>query len=497
MASEWASPSLTMGASEPERVLTAAPALGRTGGRLRTIECLAQSLALGPVFSATVLGVLVAERSGGVGPFVMLMTTIGVLALGWLVSELARRISGSGTVYEFVAHTLGRGPAVFAAGSYHLGAIALFTGLPIIGGIYLKDICNEHFGFDPPWWLAAAVVLLITIGLNLTGVHLSVRTQLVLVAGALVPFVVLAGAIMVDGGPEGNTADVFNPSTVSDTGRIFDGLLIAILMFVGFELSAALGEETARPSRSIPTAMLGALAISSAFYIVMQYAGAIGAGGPDQLPLRFNDLGDHYVGGWLGTSIELAVLADIIAVGLGFAAGTSRGLFTLARDGLLPSRLAEVNRENVPRVTTLIVGAVSAVVILIALAVYGVAAPEDGFGVATDPPDALAAFEAMTSVGAFVICVVYALLAIGGILYFVFRERMPGAAIAGAVGLLTAGAGVAAQFTDAAPGFDEAHFGRNVGVLLMALVAIWVVASAIFNGAAVRRAGSRARHHDI
>lgn len=496
MASEWASPSLTMGASEPDRMLTAAPALGRSGARLGTIECLAQSLALGPVFSATVLGVLVAERSGAVAPFVMVITTIGVLGLGWLVSELARRISGSGTVYEFVAHTLGRGPAVFAAGAYHLGAIALFTGLPIIGGIYLKDICSEHFGFDPPWWVAAAVVLVITVGLNLTGVHLTVRTQLVLVAAALVPFVILAGAIIADGGATGNTADVFNPSTASEPGRIFDGLLIAILMFVGFELSASLGEETARPSRSIPTAMVGALVISSAFYVVMQYAGAIGSG-PGASPLSFSALGDRYVGGWLGTSIELAVLADVIAVGLGFAAATSRGLFALARDGLLPARLAEVNRENEPRMTTLLVGAVSAVVILVALAVYGVAAPEDGFGVATRPPDAMAAFEAMASVGAFVICVVYALLAIGGILYFVFRERLPGAAVAGAVGLLTAVGGVAVQFTDVLPGFDDAHFGRNVGIVILVVVAIWAAASAIFNGDAVRRAGSRAQHHDL
>lgn len=496
MTSEWASPSLTMGASETGRVLTAAPALGHSGGRLSTIECLAQSLALGPVFSATVLGVLVAEQSGGVGPFVMVMTTIGVLGLGSLVSELARRISGSGTVYEYVAHTLGRRPALFTAGAYHLGAIALFTGIPIVGGILLKEVASEHFGVDPPWWVAALIVLVITIGLNLTGVQLAVRTQLVLVAAAIVPFVILVIAIVVDGGPAGNTADVFNPATVNDTGSVFDGLLIAILMFVGFELSAALGEETARPGRSIPAAMLGALLISGAFYVVTQYAGAIGAGGPEGLPLRFNELADHYVGGWLGTSIELAVLADVIAVGVGFSAATSRGLFTLARDGLLPARLAEVNRENVPRMTTLVVAAAGVAVIIASLAVYGVASPEDGFGVATDPPDAQAAFEVAASAGAFVICVVYVLLCFGGILYFTFRERQPGAAVAGVVGLVAAGAGVVVQFTDLLSGFDEARLGRNIGLVLLGLVAAWVLGSMIFNGSAVRQAGNRAHHHE-
>ena len=89
---------------------------------------------------------------------------------------MAKRFSGTGTVYEYVAHTLGKRPAVFAAGAYHLAAIALYTGIPIIGGILLKAFCAEHFGFDPPWWVAALVVLAFTIGVNLIGVQVSVRT---------------------------------------------------------------------------------------------------------------------------------------------------------------------------------------------------------------------------------------------------------------------------------------------------------------------------------
>ena len=75
---------------------------------------------------------------------------------------MAKRFSGTGTVYEYVAHTLGKRPAVFAAGAYHVAAIALYTGIPIVGGILLKSFCAEHFGFDPPWWVAALVVLVFT-----------------------------------------------------------------------------------------------------------------------------------------------------------------------------------------------------------------------------------------------------------------------------------------------------------------------------------------------
>lgn len=106
--------------------------LGASGGKLRTIDCIAQSLAVGPIFSAAVLGGALAGLSGGVGPFVVIVTTVGILGLGFMVSELAKRFTGTGTVYEFVAHTLGKAPAVFAAGAYHLAAISLYTGIPIV-----------------------------------------------------------------------------------------------------------------------------------------------------------------------------------------------------------------------------------------------------------------------------------------------------------------------------------------------------------------------------
>jgi amino acid transporter len=465
-------------------------------GRLRTIDCVAQSLAVGPIFSAAVFGAVLFALSGGVGPFVMVLTTIGVLGLGVVISELAKRVSGTGTVYEYVAHTLGRRSAIFAAGAYHLAAIALFTGIPIVGGILLKAFCAEHFGFDPPWWVAALVVLAFTIGVNLVGVQMSVRTQLAIVVASLVPFLILAVAVILDGGATGNTADVFNPSTVAASGATFDGLLFAILMFVGFELAAALGEEAAEPARSIPTALIAAILICGLFYVLTQYVGAIGSGGPNDLAFDFAVLADHYVGSWLGTLVELAVLLDIVAVGIGFAVGTSRGLFTLARDGLLPSRLAALNRRGVPATSTLVVGALALTVVGVGLIVYGTAAPADASGVIIGPPDALAAFTVTSTTGAFVICVVYVLLAVGGIAYFAFRERVPGAVIAGFVGLATAGAGVAAQFADPTAPVGDARWGRHLGLVILGVVAIWLIGNMLGNRGRVRAAGARARRRE-
>lgn len=470
--------------------------LGRRGGRLRTIDCVAQSLAVGPILSAAVIGSTLAGLSGGVGPFVIVLATVGVLGLGSLVSELAKRFSGTGTVYEYVAHTLGRRPAVFAAGAYHLAAISLYTGLPIIGGVFLKSFCAAHLGFDPPWWLGALAVLALTVGVNLIGVQISVRTQLLMVVASIVPFLILAAAIIAEGGTGGNTATVFNPANVADGGSVFKGLLFAILLFVGFELAGALGEETRRPERSIPVAIIAAILICAAFYAVTQYAGAIGSGGPDGLPFDFAVLAEQYVGPWLGTLIELAVILDILAIGIGFTAATSRGLFTLARDGLLPPPLAAVNRRGVPSNAAYTVGILALVVIGVGLVVYGTAAPTDASGAVVGAPDVLDQFTVTSTIGAFVICIVYVMVAIGGIVYFTFRERQPGAVIAGFVGLATAGAGVAAQFLEGTAPVDDALWGRHLGLAVLGVVLVWLFVTMITRRAALATVGDRAARYD-
>ena len=85
---------------------------GLAKGQLTTLDCIAQSLAVGPVFSGALLGGILAMLSGGVGSFVLVITAIGIFALGRVISEFAKRYSGSGTVYEFIARSLGKRPAV-------------------------------------------------------------------------------------------------------------------------------------------------------------------------------------------------------------------------------------------------------------------------------------------------------------------------------------------------------------------------------------------------
>jgi len=461
-------------------------------GKLTTIDCVAQSLAVGPIFSAAAIGAILAALSGGVSPFVVILTTIGILGIGYCVAEFAKRYSGSGTVYEFVAHSLGKRPAVFTAGAYHFAALTLGgPGIGIIVGIQAHVFFDSHMGIDIPWWVWGLFFSAVIMVVNIVGVQVSVRTQLTIIGVSVIPFLILIVAVLTDGGPNGLSLESFNPANVAAGGSVFKGLLFGILMFVGFELAAALGEETSDPKRSIPIAVLSTILIVAVFYLITQYVGVIGSGGTT---FDFAALGEEYVGRWLSVLIELAVLLDIIAVGIGFQAAVSRGLFTLARDGLLPRPLATTNRRNVPQNAQITIFVVTAIVIFIALAKYGTGALLAPDGSVIFPEEAFWAFLIASTVGGFIICIIYAILCIAALRMF-FSTKQALGIVAGIIGLVIAVLGVAAQFIEGTAPTGDAKWGRTLGVIGIIVVALWLVLNMATRPQAVERAGDHTLHH--
>ncbi len=446
--------------------------------KLSTIDCVAQSLAVGPIFSAGALGAILAGLSGGVSLFVIVITTIGILGIGWIVSELAKRYSGSGTVYEAIAHTLGKPAGVFAAMLYHLAITTLVAALPVIGGVFLKLFCAAHLGFNPPWWLAALVMAALMFGFNVLGVQVSVKTQLAIIIASAIPFLILFVKVVVDGGPGGNSLSSLNPGNVAADGSVFKGVLFAILMFIGFEWSASLGEETENPKHSIPRAVMATIAICAVFYIITQYTVIVGGG-------DFSPIAGKLVGNWLSVLIELAIILDILAVGVGITAAASRGFFTVARDGLLPASLTRVSRRDVPIVAAAAVFVAMLAVIVITLLKYGTGDTEG-------MPDAFTMFLILAVVGGMLICVTYVLLCLGGLKTL---SKDPKSVVAGIIGLITASGGILAQFISGTAPTGDALWGRHLGLILIATVGAWTAYTMSTKRAAVNAAAGHAIQH--
>jgi amino acid transporter len=239
-----------------------------------------------------------------------------------------------------------------------------------------------------------------------------------------VPLAVVVVAVIAQGGVEGNTLAVFDPSRTS-WDAVFHGVLFAVSLFIGFEAAAALGEEARLPRRSIPIAMMSSIAICLTFYLVVTYAGAIGFG---EEALRqnawfasgnpFGELGERYVGGSLGWLVNLAIVLDLLSVLIAFTLAASRLLMALAREGLLPRAVARTSQRFHSPVGGLAVIAGWALLVMLwaGLTRYG-----DAVGL----PNVLQAILILSATGSYLIALVYLLLA-GGALRLLWCGRDQG-----------------------------------------------------------------------
>ena len=468
--------------------------LGRGSGNLTTTDCVAQSMAVGPIFSAAVIGGALAGLAGGVGPFVVVLTMIGVLGLGYVISEFAKRYSGAGAVYEFLAHTLVKKVAIFSAAIYFLAYAFLVGGLPEAFGFTATSFWQTEFNSSVPWWVFGVGLIVVVSLINVLGITFSVRAQLAVVALSIIPFVILAIVIIAKGGVSGNHFSVFEPNHIASGGSVFKGLLFAILMFVGFELAAVLGEETANPKKSIPLAVFTVIIITAVIYIVTQYVGTIGSGGPGKLPFDFQALAKHYVGGWLSALIGIAIMLDIIGIAIGFSAACARGLFALSRDGLLPKPFAKVSARRVPIVGTLSISALMAILMVLAGLIWNwkntTASP-------LVPFDAFWMFLVASAFGSFLISLIYAVLCVGAVRMFVEEGTLAKGALPALLGFLISAGGIVAQFISGLAPTGTALQGRNLAVAGLVVVLLWLVYNVMRRPEAVDAAGQHALQHRL
>jgi amino acid transporter len=401
------------------------PHLG--GRRLTLRHAVAQSLAIGPMISTGVLLGVIANPATGAGAntaLSVLAATIGCLGLGYAVSLFARRYAGAGALYEYLVRGATPRVGVLAGGIYFLGLLWL-GGPSITSGfaVVAQPALDAHLSIHISWWLLMLIGAGIVQALNYFGIRVATRAMLTFAVVALIPMLILAVAIIAKGGANGNTLAVFNPSTTS-IGDALDGILIGVTLFVGFEAAAALGEETRHPHRDIPRAVLLTILAGGAFYVLMAYAISIGygvhavsRGAWANDPAYIDTMATKYVGSWLATILDFVIVLDGLAVMLSLCVVVGHGLFTLARDGLLPKVFAKTSRYNTPWVGHLmIIAAVVVGIVVVHLADYAKTLGQ--------PNDAFAVLSLTTTVGSYMVQFIYfAVVVVGLKLVWSMRGR--------------------------------------------------------------------------
>ena len=228
-------------------------------GQLTLLDVIAQSIGfIGPVFASaffisTIAGASFTGKGAGIAvPISIILAAIGILGVAWIISRYARRIHAAGSLYDYVTDGFGRRAGFLAGWVYYGGMSALTLAIGLAFGGFLSSTLTT-----PSTSTSSGTGSRSPSGSSLR--HAVHRRP------DLDPRPAGAGARLdadhrrlrdlrhPQGRRPGNSVAPFNPGESTASG-IFYGVLYAVIMFIGFETSANLAEETADPRRQIPRA---------------------------------------------------------------------------------------------------------------------------------------------------------------------------------------------------------------------------------------------------
>ena len=139
---------------------------------------------------------------------------------------------------------------------------------------------------------------------------------------------------------------------------------IIFFAFYGFDAISTAAEETKNPERDLTIGIVGSMALCTLIYMVVAAAalGALPFGSfsksPEPLAFVLRQLGRPGAAAVIAGAAVIAMPTVIMV----FMYGQSRVFFAMARDGLLPRRLAAVDRRGVPAAVTVLTGVIAAVI---------------------------------------------------------------------------------------------------------------------------------------
>ena len=320
--------------------------------------------------------VVIGEGAAIAGPavavsFVLAALTCLFSALSY--AELASSVPVSGSAYTYAYATLGELVA-FIIGwdlilEYGISVAAVAVGwggnfnafLDSAFGVALPDalaLAPEDGGtFNlPAVLIVAAVTLLLVRG---TRESAAVNLVMVVVKLGVLVFFVIAAFMSFDAGN-------LTPFTPNGSGEIVAAAGIIFFAYIGFDAVSTASEESKRPGRDLPIAIVASLLISTVFYILVA-VGAIGLVPAEQLGKSDAPLADALADGagldWAATVLALGAVIAITSVMLVILYGQTRIFFAMSRDGLMPTSLAAIHpRFRTPARLTLGFGLLIAVI---------------------------------------------------------------------------------------------------------------------------------------
>ncbi|MEL4317731.1 APC family permease [Leifsonia sp. YIM 134122] len=292
----------------------------------------------------------------------------GALLIGLVIAGIVASLNALSTAQLAMAHPVSGGAYAFgraaigpwtgfAAGWLFIwGKTASAAAIALIAGSYLW----------PGQAKAVAVgVLVVLAAVNATGIRSTARVSLAIVT------VVGAGLVAVLAATALSGAAVGPILVATDAGwyGVLQSAGLLFFCFAGYARMATLGEEVRDPRRTLPRAIITALAVALVLYAVVGALclSVLGVDGLASSTSPLADLASTALGG-AAWPVVASVVAAIASLGslIGILAGLSRTSLAMAREGDLPGTLSRIStRTHAPVVAEASVAMIAIVAVVL------------------------------------------------------------------------------------------------------------------------------------
>jgi amino acid transporter len=316
-------------------------------GALSLIDISASTMAnIGPAYSFYFgfAGIVIA--AGLASPLVVVVAIIAIALLGNTLSQFSRAHPSTGGFITFVGKTFGGTSAVTTALLCGAGYIIAIAGVMVISGGFLSMMIQFYLNVSIPWIIFSAAFTAGAMFMMFRGVAVSTKLAGFFFAFELLVLLVVSIAVLIKNGGHLSTVP-FQPSHIKNH---FSGLALgfplAVYLFIGWENSAALAEETAKPRRDVPRAVFMSIALMAVVYLLLAYSTVTGFG-YNATALANATIPSisvaHSVVAWLAFIAYMAGLTSTLGVLIAAVNSQCRLIFNAGREGLLPRWIGYVH----------------------------------------------------------------------------------------------------------------------------------------------------------
>jgi len=316
-------------------------------GALGLVDISASTMAnIGPAYSFYFGFAGIVLAAGLASPLVIVVAIVAIALLGNTLAEFSRAHPSTGGFITFVGKTFGGTSAVTTALLAGAGYIIAIAGVLVISGGFLSMMLNFYLGWNVPWIIFTVIFTAGAMVMMFRGVAVSTRLAGFFFAFELTVLLIVSIAVLIKNG--GHLSAVpFQPSHLNNH---FSGLALAfplaVYLFIGWENSAALAEETTNPRRDVPRAVFLSIALMAFTYLLLAYATVTGFhynAAALAVPLIPFIAVAHSVAAWLAFIAYLAGLTSTLGVLIAAVNSQCRLIFNAGREGLLPRWIGRVH----------------------------------------------------------------------------------------------------------------------------------------------------------